>query len=47
MGILDSERKKEFLSAFYSPELTAFNLPKLRTEISGPAFIVIPIAIYA
>lgn len=47
LGILDSKSKKEFLSAFNSPELVAFNLPKLRTEISGPAFIVIPIAIYA
>ena len=45
LGILDSESKK-ILSAFNSPELVAFNLPKLRTEISGPAFIVIPIAIY-
>ena len=47
LGILASESKKEFLSAFNSPELAALNLPKLRTEISGPAFIVIPIEIYA
>ena len=47
LGILDYESKKEFLSAFNSPELAAFNLPKLRMEISGPAFIIILIAIYA
>ena len=47
LGILDSESKKEFLSAFNSPELAALNLPKLRMKISGPAFIIIPIAIYA
>ena len=47
LGILDTESKNEFLSAFNSSELAVFNLPKLRTEISGPAFIIIPIAIYA
>ena len=47
LGILDAESKRDFLSAFNSPELATFNLPKLRTEISGPAFIIIPIAIYA
>lgn len=47
LEILDSESKKEFLSAFNSPELAVFNFPKLRTEISSPAFIVIPIGICA
>lgn len=47
LGILDDVSKKEFLAAFNSPELQTFNLPKLRTEITGPAFIIIPIAIYA
>lgn len=47
LGILDDTSKKEFLATFNSPELQTFNLPKLRTEITGPAFIIIPIAIYA
>ncbi len=28
-------------------ETKQFNLPELRTQISGPAVIVIPVAIYA
>lgn len=47
LGVLDDQSKQAFLSAFNNEELSKFNLPALRTEIKGPAFIVIPIAIYA
>lgn len=47
LGVLDDVSKNEFLTAFNNPELENFNLPKLRTEIESPSFIVIPIAIYA
>ena len=47
LGVLDDVSKNEFLAAFNNTELENFNLPKLRTEIESPSFIVIPIAIYA
>lgn len=47
LGVLDDVSKNQFLLAFNNSELENLNLPKLRTEINGPAFIVIPIAIYA
>lgn len=47
LSLLPSEQLNQMLSAFNSPEMQAFNLPKLKTEIPAPAIIVIPIAIYA
>ena len=43
----DQESLKEFLGAFEAEELKMYNLPAMRTEIKGPAAIIIPIAIYA
>ena len=47
LNILDQESLKEFLGAFEAEELKMYNLPAMRTEIKGPAAIIIPIAIYA
>ncbi len=37
----------EMFAGFKSNDMEQFNLPELKTKISGPAIIVIPIAIYA
>ena len=37
---------KEFANTFKTQDLSEFNLPELKTEIVGPAAIVIPVAIY-
>lgn len=37
----------EMISGFKDEELSEFNLPELKTTITGPAVIVIPVAIYA
>ena len=33
--------------SIYNEDMKQYNLPELKTEISGPAVIVIPVAIYA
>ena len=47
LNILDNDSMEEFLLAFKSEDLRMYNLPQLRTEIKGPAAIIIPVAIYA
>lgn len=47
LNILDQQSLDEFLSAFKSDDLAIYNLPGMKTEICGPAAIIIPIAIYA
>ena len=47
LNILNQDSLQEFLAVFESEDLKMFNLPKLRTEINGPAAIIIPVAIYA
>lgn len=47
LNILDKDSMTQFLSAFKSEELEMYNLPEMRTEITGPAAIIIPVAIYA
>ena len=37
----------EILSGFKNIDLSQLNLPELKTKITGPAIMVIPIAIYA
>ena len=37
----------EMFAGFNTDDTKQFNLPELKTKISGPAVIVIPIAIYA
>lgn len=47
LNILDQDSIDEFLAAFKTEELEMYNLPEMRTEIAGPAVIILPIAIYA
>ena len=47
LNILNKQTLNEFLAAFETDELKEYNLPSIRTEITGPAAIIIPIAIYA
>ncbi|MGN0466814.1 MAG: hypothetical protein ACI4F9_10790 [Lachnospiraceae bacterium] len=47
LNILDQDSIDEFLVAFRTEELEMYNLPEMRTEIAGPAVIILPIAIYA
>lgn len=46
LSILSEESLNEMFSGFEAADLKQFNLPELKTEIAGPAVIVIPIAIY-
>lgn len=47
LSILPTDMLTEMFSGFQSGDTKQFNLPELRTKISGPAVIVIPVAIYA
>lgn len=47
LNILNKQTLNELLAAFETDELKEYNLPSIRTEITGPAAIIIPIAIYA
>ena len=47
LSVLSPESLKGIFSGFNSEELQQFNLPELKTNINGPAVIVIPVAIYA
>ncbi len=46
LSIVSDEILEELFVAFKSDDMKQFNLPELVTKISGPALIVIPIAIY-
>ena len=46
LSMLSDEFLDEFFAAFKSDDMKQFNLPELVTKISGPALIVIPVAIY-
>ncbi len=47
LSILPIDLLTELFSGFQNDETKQFNLPELKTQISGPAVIVIPVAIYA
>ncbi|MBS6373840.1 MAG: hypothetical protein KH431_04425 [Erysipelotrichaceae bacterium] len=47
LSILSEELLNEMFSGFKTSDMNQFNLPELNTKITGPAVIVIPIAIYA
>ena len=47
LSVVSEELLNEMFSGFNNDETKQFNLPELRTRISGPALIVIPIAIFA
>ena len=47
LSILPHQMIQEMFSGFQTEEVQQFNLPQLVTAITGPAVIVIPVAIYA
>ena len=47
LSILPLDLLTEMFSGFQNDDTKQFNLPELKTQISGPAVIVIPVAIYA
>lgn len=47
LSIFPRQMIEDLFSGFQSTESQQFNLPQLVTEITGPAAIVIPVAIYA
>lgn len=47
LSVLPEEMLNEMFAGFNTDDTKQFNLPELKTTISGPAVIVIPIAIYA
>lgn len=47
LSILPIDLLTELFSGFQNDDTKQFNLPELKTQISGPAVIVIPVAIYA
>jgi len=47
LSILPIDMMAELFSGFQNEDTKQFNLPELKTQISGPAVIVIPVAIYA
>ncbi len=47
LSIFSTDQLTEMFSGFQNDDMKQFNLPELKTEIWGPAVIVIPIAIYA
>lgn len=47
LAVLPIDMISEMFSAFQNDETKQFNLPELKTQIAGPAVIVIPVAIYA
>lgn len=46
LSILSEELLNEIFSGFKTIYMQNFNLPELKTKITGPAVIIIPIAIY-
>ena len=47
LSILSEGLLTEIFSGFKNDDMKQFNLPELKTKITGPAVIVIPVAIYA
>lgn len=47
LSLFDQNSLNEFLAVFNSTELQQFNLPEVKSQITGPSAIVIPVAIYA
>lgn len=47
LSVLSPELLTEIFSSLNKEELQQFNLPEFKTNITGPAVIVIPVAIYA
>lgn len=47
LSILSEELLAEMFAGFKNDDMKQFNLPELKTKISAPAVIVIPVAIYA
>ena len=47
LSILPMDMLKEMFSSMQDSDLKQYNLPELKTQISSPAVIVIPVAIYA
>lgn len=47
LSILSEDLLAEMFSGFKNDDINQFNLPELKTKITGPAVIVIPVAIYA
>lgn len=46
LSILSEQLLNDMFSGFKTADMQQFNLPELKTKITGPAVIVIPIAIY-
>lgn len=46
LSIISEKLLNDMLSTFKTTDMQQFNLPELKTKITGPAVIVIPIAIY-
>lgn len=47
LSILPHDLLADMFSCLQNEDMKQYNLPELKTEISGPAVIVIPVAIYA
>ena len=47
LSIFSEAYISEMLSGLKNDDLSQLNLPELKTKITGPAIMVIPIAIYA
>lgn len=47
LSILPHDRLADMFLCLQNEDMKQYNLPELKTEISGPAVIVIPVAIYA
>lgn len=47
LSILSESLLTEMFSGFKNNDMKQFNLPELKTKITGPAVIIIPVAIYA
>lgn len=47
LSILPINLLEELFAGFHNDDTKQFNLPELKTQIKGPAVIVIPVAIYA
>lgn len=47
LSILSEGLLTEMFAGFKNEDMKQFNLPELKTKITGPAVIVIPVAIYA
>ena len=47
LSIFPHDLLADMFSYLQNEDMTQYNLPELKTEISGPAVIVIPVAIYA